>query len=159
MTAEEVLEALSNAAERQASALAQLEKYGIPVTDVFTSGMRDRFNEEMATFVQSSQDDTIRFKTLLVQSHEQTVASGAKSISISPEMEILLKRITQNVQYLEDRTAMPVALARLIIERDRFGDDLVAEQEMRRAQPARQSFGIVDKGLLWLGLYYLFRRR
>ena len=151
MTAEEVLEALSNAAERQASALAQLGKYGIPVTDVFTSKMRDRFNEEMATFVQSSQDDTIRFKTLLVQSHEQTVASGAKSIAISPEMETLLKRIVHDVQYLEDRTAMPVALSRLIIERDRFGDALVTEQA--RHAPVGQSFGIVDKGLLWLGLY------
>jgi hypothetical protein len=159
MTVEEVLEALSNAAERQASALAQLEKYGIPVTDVFTSEMRDRFNEEMATFVQSSQDDTIRFKTLLVQSHQQTVASGAKCIGISSEMETLLKRIIHNVQYLEDRTSMPVALSRLIIERDRFGDALVAEQEAREAQSARQSFGLLDKGLLWLGLYFLFRRR
>jgi hypothetical protein len=54
MTAEEVLETLSNAAEPQVSALAQLEKYSIPVSELFTSEMRDRFNEEMATFVQSS---------------------------------------------------------------------------------------------------------
>jgi hypothetical protein len=48
---------------------------------------------------------------------------------------------------------MAVALSRQIIERERIGD------EARLARSARQGFGIVDKGLLWLGLYVLFRRR
>jgi hypothetical protein len=66
MTADEVLQVVSNAVERQASVRTQLEKYGIPVTDEFTSEMRERFNEEMANLLQSSQHAEYQWQSLQV---------------------------------------------------------------------------------------------